>query len=352
MPYLIVILLTLINFPVNAQAIQEDRQAARILAYYGIGHEASPATSVTTEQFNAHINQLAHGHSQGDYNVIALPDVIEAYRQNTPLPDNAVVITFDGSEKSVLTHAAPLLKKHQFPFTVFLAPKRIRDNNPRFLNRKDIKRLRKNQLVSFGIHPDKYDAPTHHDINEFDELSSIRASLNNSVAFYRDLFGTQPKYLAFRHGVYSEMQLRAIENYDFDAILGQHSGVAYHNPTGSILPRFVMTENYADQNRFNMVTKALPLPVDEVHPKPSVLKYKNPAIGFTSISNATLDKLSCYASGQAKPRLERLNDRIEIRLNEEISTSRFRVNCTLPVKGKKTEEIKWRWHGFLFERLY
>ena len=340
MQYLLITMLALLSMPALAKPIEADKSAARILVYYGIGNDSSPATNVTIEQFNTHIAQLV----RGEYNVIALPDMIEAYRQNQPLPKNSVVLTFDGSHKSILNHAAPLLKKHQFPFTVFIAPTRIRDKSPRFLNYKDIKRLRKIQLVSFGIHPEGFDKMVHHD------MSSIRSSLNNSVAFYRDLFGTHPKFLAFSQGAYSDLQIDALNNYDFDVVLGQHSGVAHQNNEGDILPRFVMTENYADQNRFNLVTRALPLPVNDAHPKPTVLKYNSPAIGFTSASNINLNKLSCFASGQEKPRVERLNNRIEIRLKQKISTSHFRVNCTLPETNKARNETRWRWHGFLFER--
>ena len=341
MHYLLILMLALFSFSHAAYALKEDQSAARILTYQGIGYNDSPASSVTLSQFETHIQELA----QGDYNVIALPDMIRAYNNNAPLPSNAVIITFDGSEKSTLDIAAPLLQQHQFPFTVFISPERIKSKNPRYLNLKDVKRLSKMQLVTFGIHPEKYEDPSPQNIE------NIRKNLNNAVSFYREFFNTQPKYLAFPHGIYSQTHLKVIKNYDFEALFGQESGVSYNNKEYSPLPRFVMTENYAGQDRFNMIVNSLPLPAEDVTPSVSVIENNSPAIGFTASNELNLDKLSCYPSGQGKAAIEKLNNRIEIRLKKDIKQSRFRVNCTLPVKNLETDEVRWRWLGFLFERF-
>jgi len=337
MRFLIVFLLVLLPFSTMAYAIEEDKSAARILVYHNIGYEDSPANSVTLEQFKSHIRTL----HAGQYNVVALPDIIKAYKKKAALPPKSVVITFDNPDKSLLLHAVPLLKAHQLPFTVFLSPEDINDSNPHHLTQKDIRSLKKIPLINFGLQTD-YDATA--------SIKDAQRSLNKAVAFYRDNFKKQPDYFAFSHGLYDEPYLKVIENYKFTALLGQHSAVAYHNKAKTILPRFVMTENYADKNRFNMIINALPIPAEDTIPSTSILNNSTPSIGFTVSNELSLDKLSCYAAGQQKPMIENLNNRIEIRLKQEIDAPRFRVNCTLPVKNPETEEIKWRWLGFLFER--
>lgn len=320
-----------------AEHIEQDKSAARILVYYGIGQDATPMISLTLSQFKAHMEELYNG----TYNVVALPDVLSAYAKNAPLPENSVIITFDGSEKSVLTYAAPLLKKYKFPFTVFLAPERVRSNNPRYLNLKDIKHLHKMQLVNFGIHPENYDTYPHDDTH-------MRQTINNAVSFYRDLFGKQPDSFAFAHGLYSQSDLTLIKNYGFKVLMGEQSGVIYENKKGSVLPRFAMTENYADQNRFIMAVNAMPFPAIGMTPLSSIIPSNNPNIGFTSVADLDLKKLSCFAAGQSKPSLELLDDRIEIRLKRPITDTRFRVNCTLPVMNDDgSATTRWRWFGFL-----
>ncbi len=327
-----------VHFPAQAQMIKEDRTAVRIMAYYGVGQDDAPATSVTLKQFKAHLREL----NIGNYNVVALPDVLHAYKKKAPLPDNSIVLTFDGSDKSILTQAAPLLKKYQFPFTVFLSPERVMGNNARYLTLKDIKKLQKLQLVNFGIHPENYSE------EGFEDIETLRSNINSSVSFYRDLFQEHPQYLAFPQGLYSKTHLDIAHNYGFKALLGQQSGVAYHNPKGTILPRFLMTENYADQRRFKMTANALPIPASEQTPVTSIIKLDNPAIGFTTSEDLDLKKLSCYATGQSKPTIETLNNRIEIRLQQNIDDLRFRVNCTLPVKNDEIDTPKrWRWFGLL-----
>lgn len=344
MPYLLFLAILLLNPSAYANEyayqIEEDTQAVRILAYYGVGQDDSPATSVTLSQFKAHLKEL----HQGGYNVVALPDVLNAYEKNAPVPVNSVMITFDGSEKSLVTQAAPLLKKYKFPFTVFLSPERVSQNNPRYLTLKDIKKLHKLQLVSFGIHPENYEGES------FDDVQTYRSQINNAVSFYRDLFGEQPQYFAFPNGLYSKTQMDVIKKYGFKAVMGQQSGVVYNNPKNSVMPRFVMTENYADARRFEMATGALPLPVSDMTPNTSIIGTENPMLGFTVSNDLSLDKLACYAAGQPKPTLERLSQRIEMRLKAPITDPRFRINCTLPVINEDTNKPdQWRWFGLLLQ---
>lgn len=327
--------------PINND-VTADKTAARIMVYYGIGDDASPATSVTLSQFKAHMRELKEGH----YNVVALPDLLKAYKKGADLPQNTILITFDGSEKSVLKQAAPLLKKYKFPFTVFLAPDRITSHNPRYLNKKDIKKLQKTPLVSFGIHPDHYRTTELHDV------TTLRANINNAVSFYRDLFGNRPEYLSFPHGIYGAKHLEILKNYNFKAVFGQNSGVAFDNKKGSVLPRFVMTENYADMHRFKMTANALPLPAYDITPDSSAISSKSPAIGFTTTEDlAGHEQLHCFATDQPKPQIDRLGNRIEIRLKAPINDDRFRLNCTIPVTIDADKDdnvlIKWRWLGFL-----
>ncbi len=330
----------MMTFPAQAQMIEEDKDAVRIMAYYGVGQDDVSGFNVTLEQFKSHLHEL----ETGSYNVVALPDVLNAYAKNAPLPENSVVITFDGSDKSILTQAAPLLKQHKFPFTVFLAPKRIRENNPRYLNRKDIKVLQKLQLVNFGLHPENYDAERSND------MATIRSNLNNAVSFYRDLFDTQPTLLAFPNGLYSKTQLEISDSYGFKALFGQQSATAYQNLKGSVLPRFVMSEHYAYQSRFKMTANALPIPAEDITPIAASGIGNDPIIGFTTSKDLNLEKLSCYATGQPKPTIETLNNRIEIRLKKKIDEPRFRVNCTLPVKNEESDTPKhWRWFGLLLQ---
>ena len=106
-----------------------------------------------------------------------------------------------------------------------------------------------------------------------------------------------------------------------------------------------MTERYGSPERLSLITKALPLPVTDITPD-NTHPESTETIGFTvkpSLTNE-LKNLSCFVSGQEKPTIETINNRVEIRPAHPI-TVRTRINCTLPVQYD--HNTLWRWQGFL-----
>ena len=90
-------------------------QMVPILTYHQFGQQQGPLT-VTPEMFKAQMAYLkAH-----DFRVIRLSDLQAFLQGEAPLPLRAVVITIDDGYKSVYTIAYPILKKYNFPATVFV----------------------------------------------------------------------------------------------------------------------------------------------------------------------------------------------------------------------------------------
>ena len=339
---LLFIALYLFVSPVEAsKPLPADQTAARIMVYFTVGRDDAPATNVTLDQFKAHLKEL----QQGDYNVLSLDDIFKNYKANQPLPKNTVAITFDGGDKSILQNAVPLLKQYQFPYTVFIATDRAEKENTPYLNWQDIRKLKKSGLASFGLHPEHYySIGTRPDV-------SIRSEVNNATARFREETGFQPTFFAYPFGEYTKNYKDIISAYGFTAAFGQQSGVVHKNADLFTLPRFTMTENYANQNRFEMTANALPLPTMDMTPNVSHITNTSPAIGFTVPEelSSKLSALSCFASGQDQPRLNILGNRVELRLSQPIDQTRFRVNCTLPAQSEdSTQPQRWRWFGTLF----
>lgn len=326
--------------PATARANTQENTSVRILAYFTVGRDEAPATNVTIEQFEAHMQLI----KESNANVIPFQDVSKAHKQKGSLPPHAVVITFDGGDKSIIETAAPILERYQFPFTVFLAPKRVSNNDPRHLNWDDIKTMRKSALVTFGLHPDNYE-----NLNT-SEVNVIRENLNNATARFRDEIKDKSALLSLPHGMVSKTYFDIIDTYSFEYIFGQNSAVYDTKSDWRVIPRFVMTEDYADANRFDMILHALPITASQITPAYSVIESMQPAIGFTASEDIKddLEKLTCFAGTQDKPDIQILGQRVELRLKQPVNDNRFRVNCTLPVKDESHDKsIRWRWIGFL-----
>jgi peptidoglycan/xylan/chitin deacetylase (PgdA/CDA1 family) len=345
MRFNILLALLLLCLPHLAQAqisLPEDKTAARILAYFMVGRDEMPEANVTIEQFQSHLDLL----KDGDYHVANLSDVTKSYKQGTILPEKTVVITFDGGDKSILTNAIPLLERYNFPYTIFIATDRASANDPRWLNWSDIQKLQKSNLMSVGLHPDIYGSIGHQN------PVSIRSRINNATARLRNEISVNAQFFAYPFGDYTATYKDVLTDYGFALTFGQQSGVAHKGAIGSPLPRFTMTENYADLDRFKMVINSLPLAASEITPEASHINTANPSIGFTVPEAITseLHRLSCFTSGQDKPKKSIIGNRVELRLAAASTQDRFRVNCTLPVKSKREEKTStWRWLGFLFK---
>lgn len=334
----------LASFRTGGQALADtsayDNKSAVILSYQRIGEDHSPETNIRIEQFQSHIQELI----DGDYNVLPLPRIINAIKEEKELPPNSIAITFDGGYSSILEHALPLLHEHELPYTIFVAANLL-DNIPSHISKSDIRKLRRNKLVTWGIHPASYIRLSGAQEEE------IRRQINNAKAALRQITGKTPQFFSYPFGEYSLSYRNIAAGSGFDAAFGQHSGAVSSSNDIYGLPRFTMTENYANISRFRLVANALPLPVTEIEPKDLRLKTDRPVIGFTVNKNLleNIGQLSCYISGQEQPEIEIIGSgRIEVRPVAPFTTGRIRINCTLPgPTSEPGEPPRWRWFGLL-----
>ena len=111
------------------------------------------------------------------------------------------------------------------------------------------------------------------------------------------------------------------------------------------LPRFSMTESYADLDRFDLVSTALPLTVTDIEPPAPYQDRMIESIGFTIADDLAgqTDNLSCFISGKDEVEIQLLGPRVEVRASTPLTAERFRLNCTLPAADNR-----WRWFGMLY----
>lgn len=328
--------------PAEAQnRIPLDDQSAVIFTYHHIGDDLAPSGNLEKAQFEAQVKEL----KSGNYNVLALPRIIETMKSGGKLPDPAIALTFDGAHRNTLNYAAPLLIKAGLPFTVFIATDTLDSNTSDSLRWDDLRRLMRSDLVSVGLHPASYQKLYTQDEAE------ISRQINNAVARYRKELGEEPQLFAYPYGEYSLAYKQIIERQGFMAAFGQQSGVAYAGADMFALPRFSMTTPYGDIERFRMTAMALPLPVRDVSPQDPYIKDARPEIGFTIDEKlkGQVKAMSCFSSSSEKAKLQTLSEtRIEIRLEKPFEDERGRINCTMPGPiDEATDQPRWRWYGML-----
>ncbi|MCE9507538.1 MAG: polysaccharide deacetylase family protein [Alphaproteobacteria bacterium] len=327
--------------PPHARAeISADNSTAVIFVYQRVGEDSVAQSNISLEQFKEHITEL----TKGSYSVLPLPKIINALKNGDTLPPHTIGLTFDGAYQATLANAAPLLEDAKLPFTVFFASDMADGGNPAHMNWNQIKKLKKDPLVSLGILPAAY---AHMPSQTSEQNSTL---INKAIAKYRDVLGEEPAFFSYPYGEYNTALKKQLAGYNFKGVFGQQSGVIYPHSDFLALPRFTMTDDYGDLDRFVLTANAAPLPVSEVVPEDTVLAQNPPIIGFTvapGISN--LSKLSCFGSGLGKLKLARIGGgRIEMRPEQPFVDRRTRINCTLPNDVIMPGEARsWRWFGML-----
>lgn len=322
-------------------SIPADRNAAVIFTYHRIGADQYPDENIRLSQFNDHLKEL----SQEPYNVLPLPTIINALKNDSSLPPYTVAITFDGAHKSLFDWAAPILKQYNLPYTIFVAPQNLEENSNSYMSWKDLKKLSKDELVTIGLHPARYERLAG------DDEVTIRQKITTALVKVREELDLSPVYFSYPFGEYSTHYRNAVASMAFEAAFTQNSGTAHGQNDIYALPRFTMTETYGDLQRFRMTATALPLPIDSQTPNDPYLETATPDLELTIDESLTgqVNNLSCFISGHKKPKQEIIGvQHIKLIMDEPLSARRIRINCTLPVKDHKNpDNNRWRWFGRL-----
>lgn len=321
--------------PLAAQAA--ERVAASVLMYHRFGEDSLPATNIRLEQFRDHLRTLA----EGGHTVRSLPEVVDALRAGTPLPDKTVAITVDDAFASVYDRAWPLLRAAGYPMTLFVSTELV--GAPGYMTWEQIREMA-DAGVTIGAHG--------HAHPHLPALSADAQAedMETSMALFEEHLAQRPTLFAYPYGEADAAALALVRETGFKAAFGQHSGVA----TGDepfYMPRFALNEHYGAPDRFRMVAAALPIRATDVSPAAPTLDENTnpPRYGFTVTDTAVVDRLgalNCFGPDGQRAQTEILGPRVEVRLAAAIPTGRGRINCTLPAAGPN--QGRWHWRGTLF----
>ena len=310
--------------------------SAVVFMYHRFGETGFTSTNITIEQFEAHLKEL----ESGAYNVLSLPDIVDALRRGVSLPERTVGISADDAYLSVYTVAWPRLKEAGFPFTLFVGTEAVDLGLKSYMSWRQIREMA-DAGVTIGHH-----TASHPHMLAAVAAGSNRRELAEATQRFVEKLGSKPELFAYPYGETSLAVRKLIMEDGFSAAFGQHSGVIGGDGDLYSLPRFSMSEKYGALTRFRLAANALPLTVTEVTPPDPLITDNNPpAAGFTVTGGIKgLERLNCFSSHEGKVRVIRLADtRVEVRLRKPLPKGRTRLNCTL-----LAADGRWRWLGRQF----
>lgn len=149
-----------------------------------------------------------------------------------PLPNNAVLVTFDDGFKSVYENAVPIMEKYNIKGNIFLPTKYIEEKNPYFMSWDVIKKICDTEKFSVAAHTHE-----HVDIRTLDDKSMNEEILKSEYLFEKRL------------NVHVNAFCMPYGKYDYKSIKNLKKTKKY---------KFIFASFYGHANAINLDNKLLP----------------------------------------------------------------------------------------------
>ncbi|WP_414829051.1 polysaccharide deacetylase family protein [Alteromonas sp. H39] len=313
-----------------AQTDDNGMDNAVILLYHHVAENTPASTSISPDTFAEHMEYLANNHT-----VLGLPEVISALRQGDTLPERTVVITFDDGYDNILTNAHPILKRHGFPYTIFINPEEIGSNRSQ-LTWEQVETMQ-NDGVVFANHTLDHLHMLERKPGESESawLKRVWSNVTEAEDILEEKTGRSLKYLAYPFGEYNLALANKLSQAGYIGF-GQHSGGVSSESQFSALPRFPAAGPYANLKTLKTKLESLAMPVSSYTPEDPMISDKGapPKVTFTVTSeDVDLGRVNCFFGGDTiTPRVNKMT--ATVTLDDALPVGRSRINCTAPSIAK------------------
>ena len=325
---LLAALLALLLLPATALPADSYQSQAVILQYHHISSTTPRSTSVTADEFRQHMEYLR----DNGFTVLPLQDIVQALRQNMPLPDKAIAITFDDAYISVYTTAFPLMRQFGWPFTVFVPSGLIGTNARLYASWEQLREMGRAgaTLANHSVtHP--YFLARNEGEDDGTWLARIEKQILDSEAKILQETGQSHKLHAYPYGEYNLRIAALVERLGYVG-LAQHSGPINGASDFLALPRFPFSGVYAPLSSFAPKAGSLAFNVRIVEPESPVTSLRSPSAILDFSGSYRLDALSCFNNDQTMTIAVVDAGAQQYRISTPVENRgrRFRYNCTAP----------------------
>ena len=182
------------------------RKPLSILMYHSVS-ETGQFFTVKPGEFAKQMRYL----NDKRYNVLSFSEVLKYIENKNILPQKSVIITFDDGYKDNYDVVFPIIKKYNFPITVFLTTGLVGQSRALkgggslpILSETEIKEMSQSGLVSFQPH-----GHTHAKLWQMDD-ESVKKEISDSKKYLDDLLGISTEIYAYAWGKYNDRILSIV----------------------------------------------------------------------------------------------------------------------------------------------
>lgn len=217
------IIIPLEPFGNRAYLSQQGYQTVPVLTYHNFSEAKENLMMVTKDNFEQQMRYL----KDNGYTVITLDELFDFLEYRKQLPKKAVVITIDDGWQGVYTIAYPILKKYNYPSTLFVYTDLI-NGNRKTLDWDQVAEL-DNEGIDIQCH-----TKTHRNFNKIQDKESLQQYVREveeeivkSTRTIKEKLNKQVKYLAYPYGETNNLVIAFLQRNGYR---GAFTVKRYSNP--------------------------------------------------------------------------------------------------------------------------
>ena len=299
-----------------------------VLLYHHVADDTPALTSIKIAQFERHLETI----EESGYEVVPLEILTQTSLKSFNL-DKKLSITFDDGYTNILTNAFPLLKKRDWPFTIFVSTKFVGISKS-YLNWEDLNYLEQNG-ATIGNHTHSHDHLIRRGPNETE--GEWLARVESEIITAREILnakGHNSKIFAYPYGEYNEKVRNIVRKLGMTGF-GQHSGAIGPASDPLILPRFPLAGVYTGIDALTDKLGSLAMPLETRYQPPLVGENLRPSLKLKFTDPALrLERVNCFGPGGLMEVSKISGTEISIKPKQELPVGRSRYNCTLRHKNR------------------
>lgn len=327
----------LLLLPVFAGFALAARADLVVLQYHHVSDSTPPSTSTSVSLFEGQLDMI----DELGIDVVPLESGTRDALDGKLEDRKQIAISFDDAYESVYSEAAPELEKRDYPYTIFVNTDAIGSRG--YMTWKQLEELLDKDGVTIANHSEDHGHLARRpDEGESDWEKRVENSLDVAQATLKDKLGIDTPMFAYPYGEFDRALEAKVAERGWLGF-GQQSGAIGATSGDTRLPRFPVANPYGqlDSLKDKLRSKALPVDADEL---PDGIVDKNPpTLSFTVPDAISVDRLSCFASGQGRIDLKVSGDKVTLTAPERFNSRRFRYNCTHPSSDGSYYWLSQQW---------
>ncbi|MCK4386497.1 MAG: polysaccharide deacetylase family protein [Candidatus Pacebacteria bacterium] len=197
---------------------------AGVLMYHSVSNDKRFFT-VASVNFEKQLRFL----KKKKFNVIKIGDLVKTIQDKKQMLHKTAVLSFDDGYQDNYSVVFPLLKRYNFPVTIFLITDLIGQEG--YLNWDEIKEMQQSGFVNFGCH-----TLSHPKLNQISK-ERLRAELTESKQIIEKQLGQKCDVFAYPSGCFDNSVVAMVKNAGYQGAFTVREGAIGLKNNIFLLPR-------------------------------------------------------------------------------------------------------------------